>query len=407
MSLILDALKKAQEERKKVKPDVRSSIQTVYTKNKNIFYITLSAITGIVLLVSILPMMLRTKPIQPSSKIFASKGQPVMQRVEKTVEKAQPAEVKEPDTELKPVDKVGATTKIEEKANTKGNEKTETSAKTSFNAKSEDKTLKNKSRNLETNATETVHGKITGLEPKEIPALKKKTARLKSTYVNTSALPVNPRKEIPSASMEHTKVVVMKVDEERIMSMYNEALLETEKGRTKEAKKLYLNILSEQPNNIEVLNNLGVIAMREGNANEALMYFRRILEKKPDYTKAYNNTGIIFMREGDRKLAEEYFKKAIDMDKDGAEAYINLSGLLRHQKRYDEASRVLENLIRRGNKNPSTYLSIALIKDDMGEIKEAIKYYRFYLREGGKIEEKNKVIERLKILEESQFNRNS
>jgi|GEM_PF-456518 len=406
MSLILDALKKAQEERKKVKPNVRDGIQAVYTKNKNVFYIVLSAITGIVLLVSVLPMMLKTKPAQSPSKILSSNDQPIIKQMEKTVEKAKPAEVKPPDAGPKPAARIDATTKIEEKTDIKVNEKTEISAKTASKTKTEDEILKNKPQKIKAQFAETAHEEKAEREPKEIAALKKKAARALKAYAYTSAQPVNPRQEMPSVLMENTKVVVMKVDEEKIMSMYNEALSETEKGRTNEAKKLYLMILSEKPDNIEVLNNLGVIAMREGNSKEALTYFRKILEKKPDYTKAYNNTGIIFMREGDKKLAEEYFKKAIDMDKDSAEAYINLSGLLRTQKRYDEASKVLENLIRRGNKDPSAYLSLALIKDDMGEIQEAIKYYRFYLREGGKREEKNKVIERLKVLEESQFTRN-
>ncbi len=406
MSLILDALKKAQEQRKKVKPNVREGIQAVYTKNKNNFYIVLSAVTGVVLLVSVLPMMLKTKPVQAPSKPLASKERSVLQQTEKIAEKAKPEEVKQPDIEPKPVVKIEASAKIEGKKDIEEKEKTEVPARNVSGTKSDDEILNSKSQKTKTHFTESLREKKAELEARDIAALKKRTARAMKAYAYTSAQPVNPRQDVPSVLMENTKVVVMKVDEEKIMSMYNEALSETEKGRTNEAKKLYLKILSEKPDNIEVLNNLGVIAMREGNSNEALTYFRRILEKKPDYTKAYNNTGIIFMKEGDKKLAEEYFKKAMDMDKGSAEAYINLSGLLRTQKRYDEASRALENLIRRGSKDPSAYLSLALIKDDMGEIQEAMRYYRFYLREGGKREEKNKVIERLKVLEESQFTKN-
>ncbi|MCX5811454.1 MAG: tetratricopeptide repeat protein [Proteobacteria bacterium] len=379
MSLILDALKKAQEERKRIKPRFEGGgIQGVYTKNKKAFYIILSASAGVILLASVLPIMLKAKPAQTPSKTIVLKEQP--------------------DTVSKPVAKIETAKKTEEK--------TEAFAKTVSKTKTEDEILMSKPQKVKAHFTETVREEKAEREPKEIAALKKKAARANKPYAYSSATPVNPREEMSSALMENTKVVVMRVDEEKIMTMYNEALLETEKGRTNEAKKLYLKILSEKPDNIEVLNNLGVIAMREGNVNEALIYFRKILEKKPGYTKAYNNIGILLMREGDKKLAEEYFKKAIDMDKDGAEAYINFSGLLRAQRRYDEASRALENLIRRGNKDPSAYLSLALIKDDMGEVQEAIKYYRFYLREGGKREEKNKVIERLKVLEESQFTRN-
>lgn len=195
------------------------------------------------------------------------------------------------------------------------------------------------------------------------------------------------------------KVVISSVDYEKINATYNEALKETEKGNMKSAKRLYQAILAEQPNHIEALNNLGVIAMREGNSDEALFYFNKVLQYKKDYGKAYNNIGLLMMKEGTKGLAEEYFRKSIELGKNDIEPSLNLAALLRAERRYEEASRVLVGLISANVRNKSLYLSYALIKDEMGQYDEAIKYYRLYLREGGGTGERNEVVERIKALE--------
>jgi len=203
-----------------------------------------------------------------------------------------------------------------------------------------------------------------------------------------------------------SKVLITSADHEKINDTYNEALKETEKGNVSGAKRLYQSILAEQPGHIEALNNLGVIAIKEGSTKEAHFYFNKVLQYKKDYGKAYNNIGLLMMKDGQKKLAEEYFKKSIELGKDGVEPSLNLAALLRSEKRYEEAGRLLEGFIGANTKNRSLYLSYALIKDDMGQYEEAIRYYKLYLREGGGIGERNEVVERLKTLEDAQSSKN-
>jgi tetratricopeptide (TPR) repeat protein len=202
------------------------------------------------------------------------------------------------------------------------------------------------------------------------------------------------------------KVVISSVDHEKIAAAYNEALKETEKGNTKSAKRLYQAILAEQPSHTEALNNLGVIAMKEGNTEEALFYFNKVLQYKKDYGKAYNNIGLLMMNQGQKGLAEDYFRKSVELGKDSLEPSLNLAALLRAEKRYEEANRLLIGLLSANIKSKSLYLSYALIKDEMGQYEEAMKYYRLYLREGGSTGERNEVVERLKTLENVQSPKN-
>lgn len=204
------------------------------------------------------------------------------------------------------------------------------------------------------------------------------------------------------AAQNSSNVLITSIDHEKINLKFNEAVKEAEKGNISGAKQLYQSILVEQPSNVEVLNNLGVIALKEGNAREALFYFNKVLQHNKNYGMAYNNIGLLMMKDGQKSLAEEYFRKSIELGKDGVDPSLNLAALLRTEKRYDEAGRLLEGLIKTNKKSKPLYLSYALIKDDMGQYGEAIKYYRLYLNEGGGIRERSEVIERLKVLENVQ-----
>jgi tetratricopeptide (TPR) repeat protein len=206
----------------------------------------------------------------------------------------------------------------------------------------------------------------------------------------------------PVVPSPDSTVIVKKMTSERITTNYNNALRTAEEGRTEEARKLYMAVLADQPDNVEALNNLGVLAMRENNPKEALFHFRRILEYRKDYAKAYNNLGIIMLRERENRIAEEYFRKAIEVAPEGIEPYLNLVALMRSEKRLDEANRMLDALLRKGQRGGQVFLSAALIKDEMGQYEDAVKYYRYYLHTSPQNQERRRVVERLSFLEESQ-----
>ncbi len=229
-----------------------------------------------------------------------------------------------------------------------------------------------------------------------------RTAAAYTVPVTEKKSPNRTKRTSETKPREKPRRAAAVVNHERIARLYNNAVAEADKGNTAAAVTLYEAILAEHPSHIESLNNLGVLAMAEGRRKEAISCFSRILQLKTDYGKAYNNLGLLMMQNGDNRLAEEYFRKGMEIEKDSIEPALNLAALLRNEKRYEEANRLLEGLISAGARNKSLYLSSALIKDEMGRHEEAIGYYKAYLREGGSPGERNKVIERLKVLDQNQ-----
>jgi Tfp pilus assembly protein PilF len=249
--------------------------------------------------------------------------------------------------------------------------------------------------------------KVAGAEKtRPVAAKKKTTAVAAASPVRAAAVKETPSVPKAEKPAEESRIIMKRSDEERITAMYNEAARKADSGRPHEARKIYEDILRERPGHAEVLNNLGVMAMNEGKVDEARSRFSKALEYRKDYAKAYNNMGLLMMQEGKGKLAEEYFRKSIDIDGNSIEPYLNLTALLRSEKRQKDASTLLERVINRDVADNALYLSFAIIKDEMAQYGDAIKYYRLFLRTGGDTAQRDRVIKRLKVLEDNQVTAN-
>ncbi|MFN9115779.1 MAG: tetratricopeptide repeat protein [Bacteroidota bacterium] len=71
-------------------------------------------------------------------------------------------------------------------------------------------------------------------------------------------------------------------------------------------KKIVTEILEKNPNDADLLYNLGVIASKT-SATDAENYYKRAIQIKPDYTNAYLNLAILKL-DADKKIIEEMNK---------------------------------------------------------------------------------------------------
>lgn len=191
--------------------------------------------------------------------------------------------------------------------------------------------------------------------------------------------------------------------EDPAAELYNNALKQMELGRPDDARRSYLAALADKPDDAETLNNLGVLVMNGGNTRDAFSYFKMALNARADYAKAHNNLGILYMKEGQDRPAEEHLRQALKLEPDGVEPYLNLSALLRSEGRFQEASQLLSDLLKKGCKQPIVHLSYAIMNDELGRYPEAATYYREYLSEAPQGAERSAVTERLKVLEGRQL----
>jgi Flp pilus assembly protein TadD len=368
MSIIHDALKKAQEERKNKKQDVPYNPLSTQKKPGAKVYMIIAAcvVAGVVIAYLYVPHYQKMKQVaQPVVVPISPPERPVLVVANVPTKQQQEQKIAAvPDSE-----KIPSATPLAKGVS--GNEMASPLQNSAKEKKAVDFRASPKKQGRDTEAT-----------PFRSPSIKQSKGDVQET------------------SVEQQGIVIRKTEDHAVNSMHNEALKELQSGRIKEAKDIYKQILAKKPNHTEALNNLGVIAMEEDNRAEALFYFKRILEYQKNYPKVYNNIGLIAMKDGDGRLAEEYFRKAISMEPDSVEPYLNLAALLRSGGRFQEAAKLLDVPIRKKIKDPALFLSYAVIKDNLGEYEDAARHYRQYLSSIKNPGSRKDIIERVKYIEE-------
>ena len=104
------------------------------------------------------------------------------------------------------------------------------------------------------------------------------------------------------------KVQTGKVD---LKTLYAQALKKQREGDLGEATNLYRKILKINPQNIEALNNLGVIHMKNKLYKKAIMRFNDAIAVKHNYTDAHYNLACLYAQKNDVPQSMFYLKNAV------------------------------------------------------------------------------------------------
>ncbi|MFH1673054.1 MAG: tetratricopeptide repeat protein [Pseudomonadota bacterium] len=100
-----------------------------------------------------------------------------------------------------------------------------------------------------------------------------------------------------------------------------------EAGRIDEAEDIFSLVLQHQPENYEILNNLGVIHYTRGNVEEAEAYLVKVLAIKQDYPDALLNLSLLYMSVKRWEQAARQLEKYISIDSKNADV-LNQLGVI-------------------------------------------------------------------------------
>lgn len=190
--------------------------------------------------------------------------------------------------------------------------------------------------------------------------------------------------------------------------------------RLDESLKIWLELEKLFPDNLEVLNNLGIAyrnlkdytkskevlekAQALGGKNEDILFnlgstykdageydkaidcFQKLVKLKPDDALAYNYLGTAYLSSGDESKAAFYYKKGLLVDPNHPYLNFNLANIYKKDKAFTEAL-VFYNIALKVNPNWSDVLhSIAEIYTEEGNVNEAINYEKAIIRTEGESE---------------------
>lgn len=171
---------------------------------------------------------------------------------------------------------------------------------------------------------------------------------------------------------------ILEVDPEQPDVLFNLGGISEGKGDLGIAKSYYEKVLKIKPDYYTVYNNLGAVYYREENHVEARKNYEKALSYKPEFAEAWNNLGMVFKSEGKFKEAEEFIKKAIFLKPDYADAYNNLGATyLGHGDRAKKETAIacLEKAIKINPLHAGAYNNIGNILRFDERLEEAESYY--------------------------------
>jgi len=146
--------------------------------------------------------------------------------------------------------------------------------------------------------------------------------------------------------------------------------------RMAEAEDLYRQVLAVDPNHVDALHMLGVLAYQAGKAEAAVDLIGRAIALQGANASFHNNIGEAFRYLGRLDEAVAHLTKATELDPDGAEGYMNLGNALREQGRLEQAIERYRRALDLKPDYPEAHMNFGVALMEQGKPGEAANRYR-------------------------------
>ena len=145
-----------------------------------------------------------------------------------------------------------------------------------------------------------------------------------------------------------------------VLCLMGETLVGQE--RFEEAERCYEASLAADPQSIRVRGSFAVALSLQGKSASAYRHLNYALRLQPDNADILTNIGVCYERDGDYEAALPYFRKAIDLGRDSVLRGLNLGNVYFKLARFDEACEAYEAVIRRDEEEAGAHTMLALVK---------------------------------------------
>jgi Tfp pilus assembly protein PilF len=183
-------------------------------------------------------------------------------------------------------------------------------------------------------------------------------------------------------------------DREELDEIYRRARAAAEAGRLVEAEKGYREVLRRDPRHLKARNNLGYVYDSLGEPTRALEEYQAALEIEPEnvqlltnvggalgtlgrYREAdvHLNLGLVFFRKGLYDAARESLERAIRLDPECESAYYYLGEACNQLGQIDTALEALERAVTIQPGNGRAWYTMGILYDRKHEPEQATEAY--------------------------------
>jgi len=169
---------------------------------------------------------------------------------------------------------------------------------------------------------------------------------------------------------------VLAVDPENIDALHFLGVIAYQRGEHRRAEELISRALSREPSNAPAYNNLGNALGAQGKLDAAMVCYERALALQPEYADALVNLGAAFRAKGELDKAVQCYQRALSLAPDVPMAHFNLGNVLRDEGRLDEAIPCYRKAISLKPDFPEGHAGLGDSLKSEGRLDEAIACYR-------------------------------
>jgi Flp pilus assembly protein TadD len=133
--------------------------------------------------------------------------------------------------------------------------------------------------------------------------------------------------------------------------------------------------LERDKNNALLYKEIGSVEYLLGNRKSAVKNLKYYLTQEPNDIEVLNSLGAIFLEKEDLDSANVFYGKALDIDENSRDALYGISYILMENEEYGTAKDVLLDLINRLPKDHEALNNLALCFRELGDMNKSIKLF--------------------------------
>ena len=160
------------------------------------------------------------------------------------------------------------------------------------------------------------------------------------------------------------------------MAKLDEILKLLHEGQLDQARPLLEEMLKREPNNIDVLYNLGMCYTELGLPDKAVSILKKCVELKPDFSNAHVALGFAYEKTNDTLSAEQHFLAAVKIDPNNSYALRNLGGIYGKLSDLEKSIYYLERSYRINPLDPMTIYGLGYIYQKIEDLERADQLFQ-------------------------------
>ena len=146
------------------------------------------------------------------------------------------------------------------------------------------------------------------------------------------------------------------------------------------ATQAYQKVIELDPAYVEAYNNLGITYQMIGNIDRAFEAYEKTIKINPKYEKGYNNLGTLLFLKDRYEEAQEAFQKALAINPNNIESHLNLGILFKKKCNWGKSIESYQTALAIDPFRRETHYNIALLYEQMENLELAISHYQQFIQ---------------------------